>query len=342
MVYWVLFLLISSICTVGLTVKYRYLSLFTCLVFFPIAFLYMLRGDVGTDYSTYVDVWNGIYNGYKYDYLEKGFLSLINISIWMNTSAEFFLALFGFLVLVISFSGAKLLKLNISVFFLFYFLLVYLTYLFNGMRQALSMGMLVFSLYYMFQGRTFKVILISTISLLFHSTGLFIIISYFWARLNLVFIMKIVWFSLVLGFFGVFSDIALSILALYSPAKSQVYGELFIDKTSSFQILYRIINVLFFYWLYTKNRNDNLFLMIFKIYLLGVVFYFAFMDLNMLATRMNMFFNILIPVLIARYTRVSNVRERFIAFLLGIIVCFPSFYVQVNNPDNQYLFISER
>ncbi|WP_419237887.1 EpsG family protein [Photobacterium leiognathi subsp. mandapamensis] len=315
--------------------------IFSTFIMFLLLLIYIFRGDVGTDYSTYLDIWNGMKNGDSYSYLENGFRGSILLSIWGGLTAEQFYAIFGSCTILISIAACYRLSVKVSVFLLLYFMAIYLTYLFNGMRQAFAMSMLLIALIPIMDSKHFKVIIYSVIASLFHSTGILIYVSYIWSKLRLRIINYIVMISIVIGFLGGMKLFSNKFLSMYSATKADVYLLNFSESTSITQLLYRVVFCIFLYYLFFLKKSDEILKYILKIYLLGISLYFLFLEMNMFATRIFMFYQILFPIFIARYAYIEpSVTKRFLIVLLSVLIIIPSFYTQISNPDNLYKFVS--
>ena len=242
----------------------------------------------------------------------------------------------SFLTLVILYKGLhKLSNINIYIAITLYFMMFYMGYVFNGMRQAVSMSLLIYSLTYIINGNLKKTFIITAIATSFHSTGFLIIISYFLTRININIILYFL-IGLVLSIIFYYFNFLGSIIDLLVGGKFSHYIEFWGD-TSLFQMTTRILLAIFFMFISIKVIKTNFFINITKIYLLGFFIYIALLDANMMATRFNMFFRVLEIVMFSMVLYQSKfVLNRIIVFIFAFSLAILTFYLDIMNDDNIY------
>lgn len=315
--------------------------------FSPIFFLLILlilatlRYGTGTDFNNYLELWEyiGPLNQdsiLNYGRIEPGFVLTISIlKLFTNSSIIYFGVCVTF-ALVPMYIGLKKIPVEYLLTSLFVFYLsFYIPYPFNGMRQAISMSLLILSVPYIVEKKTFKVILLSLIASSFHMTGFLILISYILTTLNWnlkSFFIGGSILSIIFWKTHILSHFLFNVLGV----DSVVYSELFDTNTSLFQLLTRSILVIVILY-FGRKVEDNVYKKILIIYLTGFFIYIALFDLNMLATRFNMFFRvleiILIPILLYKCKNKVTKLALLIIFLIPSIY---SFYVTITVPDNYY------
>ena len=153
------FLLLS--CILQLVYKLS-LPKFTLFLAGILIFFSGVRVGTGIDYYSYLDMWyyvkpiNEIENFYL-SAVEPGFVFLISlIKFFTNKSIYFYLVTSLLAILPIY---PTLVKLNIRykiISFFIYFLVFYITYPFNVVRQGIAMGIFIFSLPFILKQRFFS------------------------------------------------------------------------------------------------------------------------------------------------------------------------------------------
>ena len=245
--------------------KYSYLiGYFFILI---LVFIASLRYKTGTDYESYSSIWRSVLplnkaieeGHFGADYLEFGFLLFTSfIKIFSENSLIFFTSM-SFLTLVILYKGLhKLSNINIYIAITLYFMMFYMGYVFNGMRQAVSMSLLIYSLTYIINGNLKKTFIITAIATSFHSTGFLIIISYFLTRININIILYFL-IGLVLSIIFYYFNFLGSIIDLLVGGKFSHYIEFWGD-TSLFQMTTRILLAIFFMFISIKVIKTNFFI----------------------------------------------------------------------------------
>ena len=208
------------------------------------------------------------------------------------------------------------------------------------MRQAVAMGIFVYTLPYILDDKKKKIIILTLLAISFHTSGIIILLSYlmYKIKINLSFFLVggvslTVLLSKYVSVQLVFEKLGLNIYYLEELSKS----------TSVFQILTRIIVLLFlllFYRLFVQKSSNNIgFKNLFKAYFLGFFIYVYFFELNTFATRINMFFRvlevILFPIILISTKRLMYKLIVIITFLfLGTYI----FISSLSNSDNDYHF----
>jgi hypothetical protein len=345
MVYLALYfsLLLFSVISFNLTTeKQRIISFLFVLILILLA---AVRKEVGTDYKTYESIWYGI-SPFKsslrfhpeYGYLEPGFRYILSFLKLISDSPILFFSFFAFTTMTIFYIGIQRLQTN-SIFVLFLFLCVfYIPYVFNGMRQALTMSLFVFSLYYMNkpEKKLLQVLFLGCIAGMIHITGFLIIPCYFIfkCRFNYThfFIFGLI-FSLVLYK----SRFIVFIFEILFPFRIASYITYKYGDITLFQILTRtlVITTLFFFG--RQIRERGFYHSVFKLYAIGFFLYISLFDYNMLATRLNMFFRILEPILFSSIiSKSQNLFTKITVFSIALIPYTYQFIVNISSPDNFY------
>lgn len=338
------FLLICSILEIC---KLR--SYFVGFIF--IVFLSLLAGFreyTGSDYKTYLMIWeytNPLTNtdNFSSGGLELGFIFLMTLlKEWSESEIVFFLCFASLSMFTLYFSLFKNNKNYICMSLLIYFMVFYIPYVFNGMRQAIAMSFFLLSIPYILQRKMIIVFILSIIAGLFHSSGFLILIAYLCSVYNPK-ISSYVLIGLGISSFLTLSNLTNIIFFNLLGINYEVYGEIFYQNTSLFQIITR--SILFILFLFFYNKINDSYKILFRIYALGFFMYIMLFDYNMLATRFNMFFRVLEIILVPMV--VSGIKRVELKILVLFIFLIPfgySFYQSINFEDNIYHseFYSER
>lgn len=145
-----------------------------------------LRFEVGTDWDSYLDVFEAVGQGENFNDLreEAGFLTLVVIFQFFSKSYPAFV----FSVFVLSFS-VKLyaicrFKADIVVALIIYFCSVFLIYDVNGLRQGLALGFVLCAGWYAVQSRIYSFIVSMALAISVHTVALVALPIYWLAKVN--------------------------------------------------------------------------------------------------------------------------------------------------------------
>ncbi|MCA6719960.1 EpsG family protein [Vibrio sp. 1409] len=309
-------------------------------IIFYIAIIFLcvfsaLRWNTGQDFVTYIEIYNfskpilsGLDIFVGYSNIEPGFKVLASIAKEFDSEA-LYLFLCCFMSLVPLCVG--IIRLNrvekIGYFFplLIYFLVFMISYNFNAMRQAITMGFFIYSLSDMYHRKTSRVFIVSAIAIMFHSTGGLILLSYLaYSRFNVLngtrLLFFIAPFTVLLYFFSPLYHL-LSILGVNIEAWREQWGR--VDVISLFL---RFVIIFLFAFPLKLHKQQGLPNLLLNLYIQGFVIYIALFDLGMMATRFNMFFRVieilLVPIVIYRMKHNLNKGVVFSIFMLIFIMIF--------------------
>lgn len=308
------------------------------------------RFGTGSDYFSYESIWQGIrpmdFNNIwdtSYETLEPGFRLLISALKLYTDNDRVFYFVMSFLAILPIWLGLRKISPNYIIFGLFiYYMIFYVPYVFNGMRQAIAMGLFIYSIKYIRNRNFLKVLLISIFAISFHFSGVIILISYLAYQIK---IKPVTFFLTGISMSAIASKIV-SIAYIFQIFNFNLYYLEEINvSTSIFQLLTRIaiaVLMLATYYLFfvkkSKFNNEIVFLgRLINIYLIGLFVYIYFKDLNVFATRINMFFRVLeiliFPIILNNLSNKSNRGLVFIlVFFLGIYI----FSISILTPENLY------
>lgn len=273
---------------------------------------YILRID-----QDYYDFNDNIEKGYQLlDYLIIGFSYNY---FWLLFLTAFFIV-FSYLRIIKNYSENYLLSIVLFITLGLY------TFLFNGLRQALAMAIMAYSVKYLLEEKVLAYLLVCIIASTFHISALIMIPFYFLVNLNLSVVYKIILVGLG-G--GVLSSIAIQYMA-QNNQRYEAYTE-----SGEFAGLYTlgfyIINAIILFLINCKLKiSDNSFKKFSSLYYMGVALLIpiAFLGVNPSGPqRIIGYFSwtliFLFPIIL---NKLNNVVLKFIFFIVTIFY----YYLTVN------------
>lgn len=327
-----LFLFLLSLCSKSVDKKIT--SIVAFLILF---FLNYFRADVGTDYHSYLTLWNSIVSGLSTWYKEPGFVFSVKMSSYLGFNGVAYLTVLSLSTIVIGYLAALRLKINITCFLLFYFLFLYLGYVFNIMRQGIAMSLFLLAVGFLFSGKKYKFFIASFFAASFHYISLLIGVVYFWCKIRLKFILLIVLGLVGLKLTGAMAFIVSFVFTNFFPSKVDAYVTSATNELTLINIVQRGLLLSFLLFVYYLSGKEKIILFLLKVYLLGFGLYFLLSDYSIISGRIYMFFCISVPAIYARfcYIRKSN----FDKILLGLClfaILFPSLWILAYTPEFYY------
>lgn len=305
-----------------------------------------LRWNTGTDFPEYISIYNfvpvitsgeSIFQGYKN--IEPGYKVLISLSKVLGTEIAFlFLSCFFSLAPM----ALGIMKLNeierVGYFYplLLYFLVFMISYNFNAMRQAISMGFFVLSLSYMYNKSTCKVFLISIVAFTFHSTGFLIVLSYLsWRFFDMSKRYRLFFLFIPFCIFLYYSNPLVYILNAFGVNLERWVGNW--GELDYLSISLRLIILFIMLFPYNFFNKDKLSSLLFNLYGQGMLIYLALAPVGMMATRFNMFYRVLEIVIIPMMIYRTNYKfNKVYIMVVYFIISFFIFYNTLMNEVNLY------
>ncbi|MCG7489695.1 EpsG family protein [Vibrio sp. Of14-4] len=311
-----------------------------------LSLLVALRVDVGTDYSSYVRIFEKVTSFYSSDYsgLEAGFISSISLfkSIGLNVNSYF--GFFSFLpLMMICYVSTKETK-YLAIVMLIYFSDLFFYYNLSGFRQSIAMGFVFLSFIFIRDKNPWSFIFTILVSALFHKPAIVSLILYpMVCRLSHRFfyftclLIPIV-IQVIIGF-GFFDFIdSLSYFRNTSLYVSDEYNNSDIMNMLKGTIKRSFPIILLFIMMIMKLEYKNVFKSsVFKIYFLALVtycsLYFSYPDLTV---RLTSYWFVFMPLTIAIIF--EYVKQKFQLFFLLLILSysFLSLYVYLCLDVYQY------
>lgn len=198
-----------------------------------------IRVEVGTDYDSYKNIFYGVNDITDYNYLEIGFRFLIVIiKLIFNHEIVFFMIL-SILTMFFFTKGILSTSINPIISIFIFYSVFYTPYVFNVIRQGITMSLFVFSLKYYHTNQTKKVLLISFIATLFHFSGIFILISYC--------IYNYKYLLCNICYFFKLKELSSTIITKFNKIKKS-FNYIVRLKTKSFNCIVRLKTKYFVYW----------------------------------------------------------------------------------------------
>lgn len=315
-----------------------------------------LRKGTGSDYYSYESIWQGIKAmdfknifDTSYETLEPGFRLLVALlKVFTDFDRVFYLIMSMFAILPTWYGLRKICSNHIITGLFIFFLIFYIPYVFNGMRQAIAMGLFIYSIDFIRNRKLLNVSLIAFLALSFHFSGIIILISYFAYNIKLK---PIVFFVLGTLISFIVSKL-ISVAYIFQLFNLNLYYlEDLNFSTSIFQLITRLAIALvmllanYLFVIKKKLINEEVVFLsrLINIYLIGLFIYIYFRDLNVFATRINMFFRILEILIFPLF--LSNIKvksNRVLFFAIILLLGGYIFLMSLSVPENEfnYYFIN--
>lgn len=180
--YLATFLMSATLVSIGLRKK---ISFLTWIGLIMPAVISGLRYEVGTDYQTYISIYDTLASSNLVDYLsnnvhsiELGFFGIIKFAYFMHLGTPLMLGTASLLTLVFTLKGLKRLQLKRIGLVYFSYLVIMFPFTFNGVRQGIAISILFFAFTYALERRLFLYILWTLFAALFHLSALFMLPLY--------------------------------------------------------------------------------------------------------------------------------------------------------------------
>lgn len=302
-----------------------------------------IRYGIGTDFFTYLSIFNNVNHYEDYNYLEPGFRFIISTLKQFGFSGQSLFLVFALISLSFLFVGLKKTS-QYPIFSSFLFMLTYyIGYVFNGVRQGLVMCVFIYLINDIEKRNFRKVLIFTLLGMSIHSSAIFIILAYFFYTLKVsikhYFILGFI--SLVLFLFrNIWGNYIVNFMPSIVVSKLSIYTENFNSEVDALGIIQRTMILIPFFIYYSKLKAFSKFEGVFRIYFLGFIFYCLFSFQEMFATRINMMFRIL-EIILFPYLLKINIHKIEKLFLLLLIIIWATliFITEMKNPMN-YPYVS--
>lgn len=294
------------------------------------------RYYVGTDYGTYLEIFNGINTINDYSYIEFGFRILILfIKMFTNSAVALFVLMSVLSMLFLYYGIKKLTDKTILSIFIFYGIF-YIGYIFNAVRQGFAMCVFLYSIQYFEEKNIVKILICTVIATLIHSSGIYIPIAYIAYNIKLKdkYYIYILICGLILLLFNPLKQILMHINILGIGEKVRTYMSINSnDKLGIVSIVQRLVLIsLMLMSLRLMKEKDK---KIFNIYILGWIAYTVFSFQGTISTRINMFFRILEIILLPNIIEsITNEKYKKYMYLFIILWISVILIVDLRNPAN--------
>lgn len=306
-----------------------------------------LRWDTGQDFDTYLQIYSfipsffsneNIFKGYTN--IEPGFKFIASISKSFDSEIVYLFLCCAMSLLPFFFGLKKINKLvNIGygIPLLSYFFVFMINYNYNAMRQGISMGFFIYSLYYMFKGSTLKVFIISCIAMTFHSTGAIIFLSYLALKIcSINSYRKVVW---LLGICFILYLVEPLTILLKLVGVNISYWQNNWGGIELFSIITRLVFLILIIFPVKLLVNNKFYAMLVSLYFQGILIYFSLSSIAMMATRFNMFFRVLEVVMLSMMLYKSKYYiNRKLLFVVYNLLFFIVFLYTISEPINLFKF----
>lgn len=294
-------------------------------LFFGLFILASIRYEIGTDYPVYLKFFTNV-KPYNFSsayvignqYFEPLFQFTVAILKNIISNPVFYFSLWAFIALFCIWKGIKEQSPNYILSIFIFYCIFYHHYVFNTIRQGITMGIFLISLKYILDRKFIPVFLMGIFASTIHTSGLLIIPSYFISMIRIK--NRFTLFSiLALSFFIWSSGVGESIFTFIAVRFEEVlpnlvlYIKLFLSPHTLLSVSQRLLILLPLIYFYPTLSKDSRFSKLFSLYFFGAILYFCFGFFGLFITRINMFFRILeiliIPIL---YEKIVGKKEKII------------------------------
>ncbi|ATD08972.1 EpsG family protein [Pseudoalteromonas piscicida] len=320
-----------------------------------VAFLFMvaftgLRGDVGTDTSSYLNIFKAI-NVYEV-ILEPCFYYLNKLTYFFGFDFEAFLiivsiiSLFFYFYSLYKFLGVGL----VLAAFLIIYSDTYMYFNLSGLRQGLALSVVMLAGYYALHQKFLAFAFLVLLATLFHKTAL--VAFLYWPLMNFDFSRYLNFFSFsILIFLGVgWFSLSGEVVSILERVVNFKGAEMYLSESyNQFSMeaylngLIRRVYPLFFVFLIFRFNLTDLFLKkLFSVYSFGFLFYLLnYPVLQDVTVRLSSYFLIFESVLVVyMFSKIQHVSNRLIFILVVLFVLLYKLFSYANNPDYNYVVFS--
>lgn len=347
MVYWLCFFIFSVLSTSVFFSERNYLFQ-SFIIFVFIVLFTSLRFGTGTDFHSYINIWNtfsSVNDSKEFDYylsnIELGYKYLIFYLSKVSHEDFWFLFVNACLSLGLSYFGLYRIRNHLNINSVLSTLILFscflIPYSFNAMRQAIAMGIFIFAIKDILDRSFLRVLSLSFLASLFHSSGTLIIICYFLCGVKGDKI-KVSLLMAILGVAFYISGLTKYIFHLFGSQKFTNFASSWGEGTITGVIL-RLAIFLFILYFYRigKDKSNSSLEKLIVMYSFGLFLYFSFYESGMLASRLNMFIRYLELILLPAVLLLVPTRTRLFGFVFIVLSCFLQLLLASSNPDNDYI-----
>ncbi len=182
MIYFIIFLFfIPFVFLYEYKIDYKLKYIFTLISCILLVFLSGLRGSVDGDYESYLDIFNKLSNHYR-DYaniVEPGFVVLNLITFKLNLGFNFLIFIMAVLTILPKIYFFYKRSLNFPLTLIIFFSTSYFIFDFTQIRQALAIGLFIYSLRFIIEKKIVSYFLVIIVASLFHVSALILLPGYF-------------------------------------------------------------------------------------------------------------------------------------------------------------------
>lgn len=287
-----------------------------------------LRYYNGTDYATYVEIFDGLdKNNYKY--LEPIFRKVVLLFKQIMPSQFLFLIFSGISLASLYFAISRYeFKYKLTALYI-YVSIFWIAYDFNGIRQGIAMN--IFLLFITLNKKRYKIIM-AILGIGFHFSSLICYFIYLFRKKYVFKKIKNIYICFILSI--IFSNFFIVCLSKYS-SKLAYYNNIFKGNIGTISLLQRIILVTFIFMFTRKYiEKDKKLREIINIYYIGFILYGLFFEQAIFSTRINMFFRILEIFIIPQILENIFLKRNRIFIFICITILLGSIYLKQINPKD--------
>lgn len=296
----------------------------------PPAVVAGIRYEVGTDYSGYLTIFNGLWTT---DNIEIGFYSLVDFIKVFTNNVQILFFIMAFITINFTLRGLFAYKeeINIGVSMFTFMLTFYLTGL-NISRQLIAASIGFYAIQFIFKKRPIIFTLFVCVALMFHLSMIAIIPLYFIYTSRILRVNKISIVALsILAILLLFNlDIIASFIASYIPQFQSRIGYFIRKPNFDFTILGSIKDIMYIipgFYIYQKYKTNERFNFFLLIYILSIIFGLAAnLYINTAINRITIPLEMSLLYLVPYIVRKSYQNRNYLLLSSNIIIVIVIFY----------------
>lgn len=297
-------------------------------IFLILSLLNIFRFGVGTDYFLYMYLYKNTPKIMESNFWttnihgEIGYRILVGIAKQFNISYTVFMFIIGFCIMSLFYIFInKNSKLKVTSTLILYCNMYYFVYINSGIRQALTIGVFLAILIPLLKNKKYvSYIIITMVMATIHTSILISLVLLLFKNIDSRKIILSIIMSLLIGIIG-FDFIKVILPNIYSKLSYYLNSQI-----SILAILSRIIFLLLIMFLFKNiKRNDCIDeRYTFNYYIFGIILYLALIRMDMVASRMNIYFKAFEIILIPNLLKKVNTKQIrvFISGVICILLCF--------------------
>ncbi|WP_332628465.1 EpsG family protein [Halalkalibacter flavus] len=321
--YFVLALIVGVFAELSVKTKSKVVKVLSTLVVIILpSFFFAVRFGIGTDYFSYLRIFERINNGIE-SRMEWGYFTLNYLVAKLNGNIEIVFFITAILMMAFVFYSIKSFNNYFSTgVSMFIFMLLYYQMSFNTVRQALTMAIILYSIRFITERKLLKFIILVIFASSFHISALLFLPIYFIYGIIGNKKRKLFRYSLYILILIIIFSLGNLISPILNSSGNLEYYSKYLENENTNAGLGFIVRSLpfiaFGVYLFKKDKFNSKFTIYFSIYMLSLLLKFtSFIGADYIG-RVSWNFEIVLIILIPYYIRLLN-KKRELFFSWGLL-----------------------